>query len=110
MDTDFEPEPADDYPPYPHTPEEFQRIFIVNAREIEGALYSLSQDIYNEVAAVWDENPPTHAEIAERIKNTLTKGLQHLSADGLLEHARAADKAFGYPLTGEGEKPDAPHT
>lgn len=103
-------EPGAGCPPYPHTPEELRRIFIVHARGIEGALYSLSQDIYNEVAEVRNEKPPTHAEVAERIKKVLEVGLQDLSADGLMEHARVADEAFGQAVTNEGEKPDAPHT
>jgi hypothetical protein len=110
MTVESHDDPGGVCPPYPHTPEELRRIFIVHARGIEGALYSLSQDIYNEVAEVRNEKPPTHAEVAERIKKVLEDGLQHLSTDGLMEHARAADKAFGYPVADEGEKPNTPHT
>lgn len=89
---------GDDYPGYPHTPGEFRNSFIFNARSIEERLFSLSQDIYNEVAAVWDEEPPTHTEIARRIKKVLDEGMSTINADFLAEPARAADNAWGYPV------------
>lgn len=92
----------DDYPGYPHTPGEFRSSFIANARWIEERLYSLSQDIYNEVATVWHESPPTHTEIAARIKKVLDEGLSTINADFLVAPALAADKAWGYPV----ESPD----
>lgn len=87
-----------DYPDYPHTPEEYRHSFIANARSIEERLYSLSQDIYNEVSAVWGQNPPTHTQIAADIQKVLTEGVPTISADFLVAPARAADKAWGYPV------------
>lgn len=100
----------DEYPGYPHTPEEFRRSFIVNARSIEERLYGLSQDVYGEVAQVWNENPPTHAEIAARIKTVLDEGLVTISADFLAAPALAADRAWGFPASELGEEPELPHT
>ncbi|HEX9230237.1 MAG TPA: hypothetical protein VF885_26855 [Arthrobacter sp.] len=99
-----------EYPPYPHTPEECRHSFIANARSIEERLFGLSQDIYGEVAQVWNENPPTHTEIAARIKKVLDEGLATISADFLAAPALVADKAWGYPVAGPGEGTGLPHT
>lgn len=100
----------DGYPPYPHTPEEFRQSFIANARWVEERLFSLSQAIYSEVAEVWNEQPPTHVEIAARIKKVLEEGMASINADHLAEPARAADKAWGYPAEEAGTGTDLPHT
>jgi hypothetical protein len=94
---------GDDYPDYPHTPGEFRSSFIANARSVEERLFSLSRDIYNEVAAVWDEKPPSHTEIARRIKKVLDEGMSTISADFLIAPAQAADKAWGYPVEPAGQ-------
>jgi hypothetical protein len=93
---------------YPHPPEEHERSFIARARSIEEQLFSLSQDIYNEVMAVRSENPPTFTQVATDVKRILDDGMAKISADYLAEPALAADEAHGYPAPGEG--PDLPHT
>lgn len=100
----------DEYPDYPHTPEECRHSFIANARSVEERLFGLSQDIYGEVAQVWNATPPTHTEIAARIKKVLDGGLATISADFLTGPALVADKAWGYPVAGPGEEPGPPHT
>lgn len=96
--------------PYPHTPEEHERSFIARARAIEGQLFSLSQDIYNEVRAVRTANPPVFTQVAADIKRVLEEGMAKIDADVLAEPAMAADKAHGYPVPGPGEETDLPHT
>lgn len=97
-------------PPYPHTPEEHRSRFVALARGVEEQLFSLSQAVYNEVSEVRDEHPPTHAEIAARIKKVLEEGLATISADHLTLPARAADQAYGYPAAEPGDETALPHT
>jgi hypothetical protein len=96
--------------PYPHTPEEHERSFIARARGVEEQLFSLSQDIYNEVMAVRSENPPTFTQVAADIKRVLEDGMAKISADALIKSARDADQAWGYAVADAGEEPGPPHT
>lgn len=99
-----------DLPPYPHTPEEHEQSFIAKARGVEDQLFSLSQDVYNEVMAAKGENPPTFTQIAADIKRVLEEGMAKIGADHLAEPALAADKAHGYRAAAQGEGPGLPHT
>lgn len=101
---------CNDYPPYPHTPEEHQESFIARARGVEEQLFSLSQAIYSEVMSVRSENPPTFTQVAADIKRVLEEGVAKISADYLAEPARAADKAHGFPVADQGEGTGLPHT
>ncbi|HEX9225644.1 MAG TPA: hypothetical protein VF885_03170 [Arthrobacter sp.] len=96
--------------PYPHTPQEHERSFIAKARAVEEQLFRLSQAIYNEIMAVRDENPPTFTQVAADIKKVLDEGLATISAGFLAGPALAADKAWGYPVAGQGEEAGPPHT
>ena len=100
----------DEHQPYPHTPLEHERSFIAQARGVEEQLFGLSQDIYNEVMAVKNSNPPTFTQVAADIKKVLDEGMGKISADFLAAPALAADKACGYPVARPGDEPDLPHT
>jgi hypothetical protein len=86
---------AEEYPAYPHTPEEHRKSFVARARRAEEQLNSLSQDLYWEVAQLWnDTDAPTHVEVAVNLKKVFEGGMAKISLDaGLTDAAVAADIA-----------------
>lgn len=102
-----------DLPPYPHTPEEHRQSFVANARSIEEQLFALSQDLWWQLAQIWNnEDPATHAQAAANMKRVFEERIAKISWDDrVMESALAADKAWGLaPDEHEGEKPVGPHT
>lgn len=103
---------VDEYPDYPHTPDQYRDSFIAQARWVEESLFELSQDLYSQLSQIWNEQvPKTHAQVLEDMKRVFKERISSVGfGDHLTEAAAAADRAWGMSTPGQGEPTATPHT